>query len=167
MRVARCVVGVKSSLKTESNPGPDKKLTSRTPIIYSSSGLTDRRKRPPRSLHSARRTTHGRNFRPHPPVAPASPPEPRAFGKEEETARFIKQILTGYGIETQTGIGGHGLCARINRQAEGPTLAFRADFDALPLPDLKTTDYASAGQGSCMPAPTTPIAPSSSAWQQR
>ncbi len=74
---------------------------------------------------------------------------PELSGQETETARFISRILTDYGIEHQSNFGGHGIVARIegksgSRKAE---IAFRADFDALPLKDSKTTDYASANPG--------------------
>ena len=66
---------------------------------------------------------------------------------EQESARFISRILSQYKIEHQTNIGGHGVVAWINRQAKGPEIAFRADFDALPLNDHKTTAYASTIPG--------------------
>ncbi|MEA1922859.1 MAG: M20 family metallopeptidase [Pseudomonadota bacterium] len=72
---------------------------------------------------------------------------PELSGQEQESAHFISQILTQYGIEHQTDIGGHGIVAWINRQAQGPDIAFRADFDALPLNDHKKTDYASTIPG--------------------
>ncbi|MEA3332763.1 MAG: M20 family metallopeptidase [Pseudomonadota bacterium] len=72
---------------------------------------------------------------------------PELSGQEQESARFISQILTQYGIEHQTDIGGHGIVAWINRQAQRPDIAFRADFDALPLNDHKKTDYASTIPG--------------------
>ncbi|MCD6292148.1 MAG: amidohydrolase [Deltaproteobacteria bacterium] len=72
---------------------------------------------------------------------------PELSGQEQESARFISQILKQYGIEHQTNIGGHGIVAWINRQAPGADIAFRADFDALPLNDHKKTAYASTTPG--------------------
>ncbi len=72
---------------------------------------------------------------------------PELSGQEQESARFISQILQQYKIEHETGIGGYGIVAWINRQAKGPEIAFRADFDALPLNDHKKTDYASSNPG--------------------
>lgn len=72
---------------------------------------------------------------------------PELSGQEQEIARFISQILSQYKIEHETDIGGHGIIAWINRQAKGPEIAFRADFDALPLNDHKKTDYASSHSG--------------------
>ncbi len=72
---------------------------------------------------------------------------PELSGHEQESARFISQVLSHHEIEHQTDFGGHGIVAWINRQAPGPEIAFRADFDALPLDDHKKTAYASAIPG--------------------
>lgn len=72
---------------------------------------------------------------------------PELSGEEQESARFISRILSQYKIEHETNIGGHGIVAWINRKAQGAEIAFRADFDALPLNDHKTTDYASTNPG--------------------
>ena len=72
---------------------------------------------------------------------------PELSGHEQESARFISRVLSHHGIEQQTDIGGHGIVAWVNRQAPGPELAFRADFDALPLNDHKKTAYASTIPG--------------------
>jgi len=74
---------------------------------------------------------------------------PEISGEETTSAHFISQILTDYGIKHQTNFGGHGIVAEIGN---GPdkckkTIAFRADFDALPLTDHKKTDYASCNPG--------------------
>ncbi len=74
---------------------------------------------------------------------------PEVSGKEVETARFISQILTDYGIKHQTNFGGYGIVAEIGNNGDNgkKTIAFRADFDALPLNDLKTAAYASENPG--------------------
>jgi len=72
---------------------------------------------------------------------------PEISGQEKKSAQFISRILSHHHIEHETGIGGHGLVAWINRQSPGPELAFRADFDALPLSDHKDSDYASVNPG--------------------
>lgn len=74
---------------------------------------------------------------------------PELSGSEIESARFISRILTEYGIEHQSNLGGYGIVASLgdnsdNRKKE---IAFRADFDALPLDDHKTTGYASNNPG--------------------
>ncbi|MBN2809436.1 MAG: amidohydrolase [Deltaproteobacteria bacterium] len=72
---------------------------------------------------------------------------PELSQQEQKSADYISRILSHYKIEHQTGIGGHGIVAWINRQGLGPEIAFRADFDALPLNDHKKTAYASTVPG--------------------
>ncbi len=74
---------------------------------------------------------------------------PEISGKEVATARFICQILTDYGIKHQSNFGGHGIVAEIGNNPDNcrKTIAFRADFDALPLNDGKETEYASCNTG--------------------
>jgi amidohydrolase len=74
---------------------------------------------------------------------------PELSGREIESARFISRILTDYDIEHQSNLGGHGLVARIGNHSGSRKneIAFRADFDALPLNDHKTTAYASNNPG--------------------
>ncbi len=72
---------------------------------------------------------------------------PELSGQERETAAFISGILADLGIAHETGVGGYGVVARINPEASGPEIAFRADCDALPLADRKKCDYASTRPG--------------------
>ncbi len=53
-------------------------------------------------------------------------------GSEQHTAGIIAAFLAEHGIEVETGIGGHGVLARLG---EGPAVLLRADLDALPGPD--------------------------------
>ncbi|HIW95535.1 MAG TPA: amidohydrolase [Candidatus Corynebacterium gallistercoris] len=66
--------------------------------------------------------------------------------QEERTAAFIREKLEGFGCDVTTGIGGHGITA-VWRNGEGPTVLFRADFDALPVTETTGLDYASQTQG--------------------
>ena len=77
---------------------------------------------------------------------------PELSGQEVESARFISRILTDYGIKHQSNLGGHGIVANIGADGAGTgnqpaEIAFRADFDALPLNDHKTAAYASSTPG--------------------
>lgn len=57
---------------------------------------------------------------------------------ETKTAAFIEEKLRGFGLtDIRTNVGGKGIVATIHGANEGPTLAFRADFDALPIVDEK------------------------------
>ena len=74
---------------------------------------------------------------------------PELSGQEKESAGFLCRVLDEHGVSHRGSIGGHGIVARIepekeNRRAE---IAFRADFDALPLQDSKECDWASVNPG--------------------
>ncbi len=53
-------------------------------------------------------------------------------GAEEQTAHIVQQFLEAHDIPVETGVGGHGLLARLG---DGPAVLLRADLDALPGPD--------------------------------
>ncbi len=72
-------------------------------------------------------------------------PEP-AFG-EKRTARTVVGILETFGCtRIQKGIAGTGVVCDIGGRS-GPTVALRADMDALPIQDGKTAPYASKVPG--------------------
>lgn len=67
---------------------------------------------------------------------------------ETKTAAFIEEKLREFGLtDIRTNVGGKGIVATIHGANEGPTLAFRADFDALPIVDEKETAYTSTIKG--------------------
>lgn len=69
---------------------------------------------------------------------------PELSFQETETARFIADKLHSFGYEDiQTNIGGYGIVAALSGKETGPTIALRADFDALPIEDEKETAYRS------------------------
>lgn len=68
-------------------------------------------------------------------------PEPSFH--EFETTAFILEHLQKWGIEARKGATGCGVIATVYGQHTGPTVALRADIDALPLQDAKQVDYAS------------------------
>lgn len=53
-------------------------------------------------------------------------------GREERTARFIREALARLEIAYESDIGGHGVVALIDSGRPGPVVMFRADMDALP-----------------------------------
>jgi len=65
---------------------------------------------------------------------------PELSGDERETAGVIAAYLKALGLPTETGIGGHGVVAVLATGRPGPTIAYRADMDALPLQE--TSDHA-------------------------
>lgn len=66
---------------------------------------------------------------------------------ERKTAAFVAQHLGQWGLEVRTHVGGHGVVARLKGNGNGPTVALRADMDALPIQDEKTCEYASKNKG--------------------
>jgi len=70
---------------------------------------------------------------------------PELSGHEEKTAAHVASLLTAAGIPVRSGIGGHGLLARIESGDDKPWIALRADMDALPVQD---------GKGACPYAST-------------
>ncbi|WP_208560613.1 M20 metallopeptidase family protein [Marinilactibacillus kalidii] len=74
-------------------------------------------------------------------------PEP-SF-EEKETAHYILEKLTSFGIEDiQTDIGnGYGLVAKITGAHPGPTIALRADFDALRIHEEAAVSFKSKNDG--------------------
>lgn len=72
---------------------------------------------------------------------------PELSFEEHRTAAFIAERLRSYGIEVRTKVGGNGVLGYLQGGKPGPTLAFRADFDALPIQDEKEVPYKSTVPG--------------------
>lgn len=63
--------------------------------------------------------------------------------EEVETAALVARTLTDLGIRHQTGIARTGVVGLIEGAGEGPTLALRADMDALPMDEKSGVPFAS------------------------
>ncbi|MCM3723702.1 M20 metallopeptidase family protein [Solibacillus isronensis] len=63
--------------------------------------------------------------------------------QEVQTARMVGDILAGYGIKVQRNIGGHGVVGILKGGKTGPTIALRADMDALPIQQKNDVPYKS------------------------
>ena len=72
---------------------------------------------------------------------------PELSFEEEKTPEKIAQFLTNIGIEVRTGVGGRGVVGLLKGGKPGKTVAFRADFDALPIQDEKEVEYKSQVPG--------------------
>ena len=72
---------------------------------------------------------------------------PEVSFKEVETAKFIVEYYKKLDVETRSNVGGNGIVATIKGDNPGPTVALRADFDALPIHDEKEVDYKSTVPG--------------------
>ncbi|RHW42825.1 amidohydrolase [Neobacillus notoginsengisoli] len=63
---------------------------------------------------------------------------PELSFEEVKTAEYIANVHRELGHEVRTGVGGNGVVAYLKGDRPGPTVALRADFDALPI--LEQTD---------------------------
>lgn len=76
--------------------------------------------------------------------------KPEISGEEVETAKTIVRALEGLApTKIITGLGGHGVAAVFDSGAAGPTVLFRAELDALPIPEETEVAWKSevAGKG--------------------
>lgn len=69
-----------------------------------------------------------------------------AFG-ESRTAALVAERLRAFGLEPHGGIGGTGVVAVVEGGRPGPSIALRADMDALPMDDESGRDWASTQPG--------------------
>lgn len=72
---------------------------------------------------------------------------PELSHKEIDTPAFIANQLEAFGVEVKRGVGGRGVVGTIRGGKPGKTIAFRADFDALPIQDMKQVTYKSTVSG--------------------
>lgn len=73
---------------------------------------------------------------------------PEVSRMEAATAGRIEQALQALGPDQiVTGLGGHGVAAVFNGPAEGPTVMFRAELDALPIEELSEAAHRSTIPG--------------------
>ncbi|SIT70571.1 M20 metallopeptidase family protein [Edaphobacillus lindanitolerans] len=72
---------------------------------------------------------------------------PELSFEETETPAFIADYLEELGIEVRRNVGGRGVVGTIRGGKPGKTIAFRADFDALPIQDAKEVSYKSTVPG--------------------
>lgn len=72
---------------------------------------------------------------------------PELSFKEERTSAWIAEKLEEAGCSVARNVGGHGLVVTIKGKLPGPTVALRADIDALPIQDEKECEYASRVPG--------------------
>ncbi len=73
---------------------------------------------------------------------------PELSAAEVKTAALVAGVLEQSGIEVRRNVGGHGVVGLLRGGSNGPTIALRADMDALPISDAKDVEYASAVPGA-------------------
>ncbi len=73
---------------------------------------------------------------------------PELSNREERTAAKVAGYLRAMGIDQiKTGVAHHGVVALIRGRREGPTVALRADMDALPIVEQTGLPFASQNPG--------------------
>ncbi len=72
---------------------------------------------------------------------------PEFSGDEGRTAQKIAEQLQLLGLQVETAVGGHGVVGLLKGPRPGPTVAYRADMDALPMQDVLDTPYRSQSLG--------------------
>ena len=72
---------------------------------------------------------------------------PELGNQEARTPRLIVEAMAGLDLEVKQGVGGTGVVAVLRGAHAGPTLALRADMDALPLQEDDPRPYRSCVPG--------------------
>ncbi|WP_377888854.1 M20 family metallopeptidase [Alkalihalobacillus sp. R86527] len=72
---------------------------------------------------------------------------PEVSGEEQNTATFISNKLNEYGIPFVSGIAGNGIKGIVDGGKSGPTVALRADIDALPINEKTSCEFKSTNDG--------------------
>ena len=72
---------------------------------------------------------------------------PELAFEELRTAAIVAETLDELGLEVQTGVGKTGVVGILEGAADGPTVLYRADMDALPIEEANDVEYASTTPG--------------------
>jgi amidohydrolase len=73
---------------------------------------------------------------------------PELSNREENTSRLIAEKLKVIGLDSvQTGVGKYGVVGLLKGGRPGPTVALRADMDALPIQETLDVPYRSKNDG--------------------
>ena len=72
---------------------------------------------------------------------------PELAFKEEKTAEYISRVLKKLGIKYQTGIAQTGIAGKLITNENAPTIALRADMDALPITENTGLPFSSQNPG--------------------
>ncbi|HNT78438.1 MAG TPA: amidohydrolase [Anaerolineae bacterium] len=72
---------------------------------------------------------------------------PELSGEEAQTAQTVAAHLRDLGLRVTEGVGGYGVVGLLEGGKPGPIVAYRADMDALPIPDALETPYRSLALG--------------------
>jgi len=72
---------------------------------------------------------------------------PELAFEEQETARLVVDTLKPMGYRLREGVAGTGVVATLEGTRPGPTVALRADMDALPIHEENDLPFASRNEG--------------------
>ncbi|GAA0316605.1 N-acetyl amino acid acetylase SndC [Bacillus carboniphilus] len=72
---------------------------------------------------------------------------PELSFEETNTANYIATYHEELGHQVRTGVGGNGVLAYLKGDKPGPTVALRADFDALPIQEQTDVPFKSVNEG--------------------
>lgn len=72
---------------------------------------------------------------------------PELSGQEIETSRLISSRLISLGFEVKAGVAKTGVTGILRGSDQGPTIALRADMDALPVQELAQVPFKSLNPG--------------------
>ena len=72
---------------------------------------------------------------------------PELSFEEVETPAYIAEFQEKLGHTVKTGVGGNGVLAYLKGSHDGPTVALRADFDALPIHEETDLEFQSVNDG--------------------
>ncbi len=72
---------------------------------------------------------------------------PELGDQELRTARLVEEHLRGLGLEVRTGVARTGVVGILKGAKPGPTVALRADMDALPVKEPDGLPFASKAKG--------------------
>ncbi len=73
--------------------------------------------------------------------------EPELGFDTKKTAQKVLAALDGLPLELETGVAENGIVATLHGEGEGPTVALRADMDALPIREETGLPFASEAEG--------------------
>ncbi|MEJ7872701.1 MAG: amidohydrolase, partial [Rubrobacteraceae bacterium] len=73
--------------------------------------------------------------------------EPELGFDTKKTAEKVLAALDGLPLEIQTGVAENGIVATLKGEGDGPTVALRADMDALPIHEETDLPFASGTDG--------------------
>ena len=73
--------------------------------------------------------------------------EPELGFDTEKTAEKVLAALEGLPLDIETGVAQNGIVATLEGEADGPTVALRADMDALPIEEDTGLPFASEMEG--------------------